>query len=283
MFRPIGYDSLMERAEPKPRENLDRRLVESDLFVADELIARAELPPSGAISGHKLVITFAGAFDFQVGRSATWVDPSRLLFASPGESYVDHHVVPGVGHCSVILTPSDGAADEIWVDADAQFTQRVRGCSLQVQMLTQMLRRADEPLAAQELGLSIMEASLSDARRVTSVDRSCVRRAKQVLQDCPDGRLSLTQIAGELGVSAIHLTQSFKRSEGMPLYRYQTLLRLVRALEKLPEREDITDLAFELGFSSHSHFTAVFRSELGMTPSLYRSQARTGGSRVAAA
>ena len=38
---------------------------------AQELIARAELPPSGNISGRKLVITFAGAFDFQVGQSAT--------------------------------------------------------------------------------------------------------------------------------------------------------------------------------------------------------------------
>ena len=68
----------------------------------------------------------------------------------------------------------------------------------------------------------------------------------------------------------------------MPLYRYQTLLRLGRALERLPEREDITDLAFELGFSSHSHFTAVFRSELGMTPSSYRAQARTGVTAAAA-
>jgi AraC-like DNA-binding protein len=149
-------------------------------------------------------------------------------------------------------------------------------------MLTQLLRRAEEPLAAQELGLAIMEASLSDARRVASGDARCVRRAKQLLQDCPDGRRSLSEIAGELGVSAIHLTQSFKRSEGMPLYRYQTLLRLGRALDRLPEREDITDLALELGFSSHSHFTAAFRSELGMTPSHFRSQARTGSQAAAA-
>jgi AraC-like DNA-binding protein len=272
----------MRQADPTPRENLDRRLVECNLFAADELIARAELPPSGDISGRKLVITFAGAFDFQVGRSATWVDPSRLLFASPGESYVDHHVVPGVGHSSVILTPDEEAIDELWKEAGAQFDKRVRACPLQVQMLTQLLRRAEEPLAAEELGLSIIEASLTDERRVTTSDPRCVRKAKQMLQDCPDGRLSLTEIAEGIGVSAIHLTQSFKRSEGMPLYRYQTLLRLGRALEKLPEREDITDLAFELGFSSHSHFTAAFRSEVGMTPSHFRAQARSGAPAAAA-
>ena len=282
MLRPIGYDPQMRQMDEIPRENATRRLVESDLFVADELVARAELPPRGDIKGRKLVVTFAGAFDFQVGQSATWVDPSRLLFASPGESYVDHHVVPGTGHSSVILTPAHETVDEMWIDADRQFERRVRGCPLQVQMLAQLLRRADEPLAAQELGLAIMEHSLSDARPVASIDQRCARRAKEMLQDCPEGRLSLSEIAADLDVSAIHLTQSFKRSEGMPLYRYQTLLRLGRALELLPEQEDITDLAFELGFSSHSHFTAVFRSELGMTPSQFRSQAREGSVRAAA-
>lgn len=272
--RPLGYDPPMrEAAKPEP-QNLRRTLVQSDLLAADELIACPELAPRGDISGHKLVITFAGAFEFQVGRSVTWVDSSRLLFANPGESYVDRHVVPGTGHSSVILTPNDEALDELWGSAASHRAERVRACSLRTQMLAQLLRREEDPLAAQELGVTILEESVTDERRVGEIDQRCVRRAKAALHDCPDGRMSLSQIASDLGVTPIHLTQTFKRSEGMPLYRYQTLLRLGRALERLPERDDITDLAFELGFSSHSHFTAVFRSELGTTPSHYRLQAR---------
>ena len=121
--------------------------------------------------------------------------------------------------------------------------------------------------------MAILEESVADGRRVGTVDQRCVRRAKALLHDYPEGRLSLSQIASDLGVTPIYLTQCFKRSEGMPLYQYQTLLRLCRALERLPDRRDITDLAFELGFSSHSHFSAVFRSQLGTTPSQYRSRA----------
>ena len=262
------------RDEAIQPQNQRRSLVDSDLLVAEELIARPELPPRGDISGRKLVITFAGAFEFQVGRSTSWVDSSRLLFANAGESYVDRHVVPGTGHSSVILTPDEEALEELWGDADPHFAERVRACSLRTQMLAQLLRRAEEPLAAQELGVAILEESVADGRSVGTNDQRCVRRAKAALHDCPDGRMSLSQIADDLGVTPIHLTQSFKRSEGMPLYRYQTMLRLGRALERLPERQDITDLAFELGFSSHSHFTAVFRSEVGTTPSQYRSEAR---------
>jgi AraC-like DNA-binding protein len=255
-------------------QNLRRSLVETGLLVAEELIARPELAPRGDISQPKLVITFAGAFEFQVGRSVTWIDGSRLLFANPGESYVDRHVIPGTGHSSVILTPGDEALDELWRNTGPEFTGRVRSCSLKVQMLAQLLRREENLLAAQELGVAILEEGVDDQHRPGSDDQRCVRRAKAALHDCADGRLSLSQIASDLGVSPIHLTQSFKRSEGMPLYRYQTMLRLGRALERLPERDDITDLAFELGFSSHSHFTAAFKSALGTTPSQYRAQAR---------
>ena len=264
----------MTRPANSRKQNLRRQLIDSRLFVAEELVAHAELPPSGDISNPKLVITFAGAFEFQVGRSVTWVDPSRLLFAYAGESYVDHHIVPGSGHSSVILTPDEVALDELWGKAAARPMRRVRSCSLRLQMLVQYLRREPDPLAAEELGAEILAESAADERHVTRFDPGCVRRAKAAIHDCVDGRSSLTQIASELGVTPVHLTQTFKRSEGIPLYRYQTHLRLGRALARLPEQEDITDLAFELGFSSHSHFTAAFRSEFGMTPSRYRSETR---------
>lgn len=256
-------------------QNSRRSLIESELLVAVELVARPELPPRGDTARRTLAITFAGAFEFQVGRTVTWVDPSRLLFAEAGRSYVDHHVVPGTGHSSVIMTPDEEVLDDLWGGhAEAQFASRVSACSPRVQLLVQYLRRAEEPLAAQELGLAILEESVAEKRSVATVDPQCVRRAKAALHDCAEGRSSLSQIASDLGVTPIHLTQTFKRSEGIPLYRYQTLLRLGRALDRLPDREDITDLAFELGFSSHSHFTAAFRSQFGVTPSRYRSETR---------
>lgn len=269
----MKYSQQMRDAAQNQPQNLRRRLIDSRLLVADELVARPELPPRGDIDQLKLVVTWSGAFEFQVGGSVAWIDSSRLLFAYPGESYVDRHVLPGTGHRSVILTPDEDALDELWGSAGRHVNERVRACSLRTQMLAQLLRRAADPLAAQELGVAILEESVADGRRVGTVDQRCVRRAKALLHDYPEGRLSLSQIASDLGVTPIYLTQCFKRSEGMPLYQYQTLLRLCRALERLPDRRDITDLAFELGFSSHSHFSAVFRSQLGTTPSQYRSRA----------
>jgi AraC family transcriptional regulator len=278
----MGYAHPMRRQVDSRMQNVRRTLIESDLLVAEELVARPELPPQGNTERRTLAITFAGAFEFQVGRSVSWVDPSRLLFAEAGQSFIDHHVVPGTGHSSLLLRPGHEVLEELWGNrADAQFANRVGACSTRVQMLVQYLRRAAEPLAAQELGVAILEESIAEKRRVTIVDPHCVRRAKAALHDSVEGRSSLMQIASDLGVTPIHLTQTFKRSEGIPLYRYQTLLRLGRALDRLPEKDDITDLALELGFSSHSHFTAAFRSEFGLTPSHYRSQTRSTRALVA--
>lgn len=258
-----------------PAANHRRRLLDAGAVVADELVARHELPPSGDIIGAKLVVTFGGAFEFQVGSSRTWVDSGRILFAQDGEAYVDHHVVPDVGHASVILTPGDEAADQLWGGVE---TGRVRAGSLKLQMLAQLLRRTDDPLAAEELAIAMLQEAVEERRSIAGPDPRCVRLAKAALHDCEEGRISLEALADDIGVTSIHLTQCFKRSEGMPLYRYQTQLRLGRALERLPDSDDITDLAFELGFSSHSHFTATFRQRVGMTPSQFREQARATGS-----
>jgi AraC-like DNA-binding protein len=60
----------------------------------------------------------------------------------------------------------------------------------------------------------------------------------------------------------------------MPLYRYQLQLRLARALALLGDYGDLTSLALELGFSSHSHFSATFKQVYGQTPSAFQRSAR---------
>jgi len=264
----------MPDAAQQSRQNTRRSLVASESILAEEIIARPELPPSGVTTRRQLAITYSGAFEFQVGRSASWVDPTRLLFVEPDQGFVDHHIVPGVGHRSVILSPDESVLDELCANSAAAFSDRLRACPLNVQMFVQLLRRSTDDLASEELGLAILVAGLGEPRRVSIDDPACVRKAKALLHDGDEPRRTLTDIANAVGVTAIHLTQAFKRSEGQPLYRYQTQLRLGRALAELPESDDITDLALDLGYSSHSHFTAAFRAALGMTPSAYRGSTR---------
>jgi AraC-like DNA-binding protein len=47
-------------------------------------------------------------------------------------------------------------------------------------------------------------------------------------------------------------------------------LRLARALDLLGQYDDLTALGLDLGFSSHSHFSAAFRQAYGRTPAEFQ-------------
>jgi AraC-like DNA-binding protein len=100
-----------------------------------------------------------------------------------------------------------------------------------------------------------------------------VDRAKLVLASDLARRWTLSDIAAEVRVSPVYLTQLFQQMEGIPLYRYHLRLRLARALDMLGQYDDLTTLSMDLGFSSHSHFSAAFRQLYGQSPSDFRKSA----------
>jgi AraC-like DNA-binding protein len=85
----------------------------------------------------------------------------------------------------------------------------------------------------------------------------------------------LTEVAREVGSSPFNFARIFQQQTGIPVHRYLTLLRLRVSLERLSDAdEDLTTLALDLGFSSHSHFTSVFKDEFGVTPSEIRAKSK---------
>jgi AraC-like DNA-binding protein len=101
-----------------------------------------------------------------------------------------------------------------------------------------------------------------------------IRRTKMFLEAEFANRSLLADVARAVGASPAHLTVLFRRVEGVPLHRYLMQLRLQRAVAMLPCADDLTKLALEVGFSSHSHFTAAFRRRYGVTPSHVRERTR---------
>ena len=84
-------------------------------------------------------------------------------------------------------------------------------------------------------------------------------------------QLTLATIAHAIDCSVFHLCRSFRRATCLTLHGYRDQLRLRLALERLEQGErDLTRLALELGYSSHSHFTAAFHRSFDLPPSAAR-------------
>jgi AraC-like DNA-binding protein len=143
-----------------------------------------------------------------------------------------------------------------------------------------------EPLEAETLALTLAQRALGPRTAHApgaSVGRQrLVDRTKLVLASDPGRRWTLAEIAAEVRGSPVYLTQVFQEVEGLPLSRYQLRLRLARALDLLGQYDDLTALSLDLGFSSHSHFSAAFRAAYGRSPSEFRQTARASLKRVRA-
>ena len=134
------------------------------------------------------------------------------------------------------------------------------------------------------LGLAFARRREVARRAATNAARAreLAGRVQLVLADRYADPLTLPQLAREVASSPFHLCRVFREATGVTLARYRHELRLRRALEHTAEpRADLTRVALDTGFSSHSHFTAAFKASFGETPSAFRRAA--SGARLAAA
>src|SRR5436853_7204404 len=80
------------------------------------------------------------------------------------------------------------------------------------------------------------------------------------LTAAPHAAHRLHAVAKQVGVSPFHLARRFRSETGLTLHQYLLRIRMERALARLVDGEaQLSRLAFDLGFSSHSHFSTVFR------------------------
>ena len=77
-------------------------------------------------------------------------------------------------------------------------------------------------------------------------------------------------------LSPFHLCHVFRQMAGTSIYGYVLQERLAHALDAvLDGGDDLTTVALDAGFASHSHFTARFRGFFGCTPAALRRTANT--------
>ncbi len=80
----------------------------------------------------------------------------------------------------------------------------------------------------------------------------------------------LLDLAKAVGVSHPKLNSCFREAYGATIFEYLREVRLSRARSILEEgRMNVTEAAFEVGYSSLSHFAKAFREHFGAPPGNY--------------
>lgn len=83
--------------------------------------------------------------------------------------------------------------------------------------------------------------------------------------------LSLSDMAGEAGMSTFHFAREFKRATGTTPHQHLIKFRVEHAKALLAEgKMPLAEVGLQSGFSHQSHFTRLFRKLTGTTPQSYR-------------
>lgn len=113
------------------------------------------------------------------------------------------------------------------------------------------------------------------ARRRGGLSAAALHRVQLFVEAHLARKIRVGELAQRSGLSVFYFTRAFRQSMGMTPHAYVQQRRVERARELLSRTSRaLGDIALEVGFSSQSHFTTVFRRLTGLTPAVIR---RGGG------
>ncbi len=209
-------------------------------------------------------------------------DATRVVFFDPAEPYMVDHPVPGGDRCTSVsfapatlreaLRPKRGEPERV-------FDKTTLAGSSEMHLLHRELLLAvklGDGVMVEETALALLQLCVQGEGvprlRGAAASRAAglAAEAQVLIAESFTEKVTLESLAAQLDVSPFRLCRAFRQATGGSLHQHLTRLRLVTALEKLPEyQERLTDLALDLGFSSHSHFTHAFRGYFGRAPSAW--------------
>jgi YesN/AraC family two-component response regulator len=100
-----------------------------------------------------------------------------------------------------------------------------------------------------------------------------ITRAKQFIQEHQAEDMSLGQVAKAVNTSTFYFCKMFKKVTGINFTDYVSRVRIEKAKNLLLNPNlRVSEIAYEVGFQSLTHFNRVFKKILGQSPTDYRGQ-----------
>ena len=229
---------------------------------------------------------------------AQWGGRTHRARSQPGHAMLMAAGQDSVWHCSdaidelhVFLDPSilDEVAQEIGarrielIDGVAIVDPAIREISMQ--LLAEIERpgmgtRLFADTTARSLALQLIRrrssARVIDAAHGMFMTARQLRAATDYIESNLGQDLTLANLAAAPAMSPFRFARAFRKATGQSPRQYVITRRVERAKELLrARRRGIADIAQLVGFSTQSHFTAVFHRHCGITPKRFRDSCRS--------
>src|SRR4051794_17767667 len=190
----------------------------------------------------------------------------------------------GIGDRAITLRFGEDLAPEQFARSDgesltSQGLLPARAMMLRNLLWTRLERAEADEFEAEALGLDLLDMALKSVRTGNPALRPsaqarrtrALERVKEAVALAPSRKWNVARLAKVANLSPFHLCHVFRDSVGTSIYDYVLHERLAHTLGAVLDcGDDLTAIALDAGFASHSHFTARFRSFFGCTPGASR-------------
>ncbi len=107
--------------------------------------------------------------------------------------------------------------------------------------------------------------------KAKDTEKENITRAIKYLKKHVTGEFSLKQVSKVANLSPYHFIRVFKAYTGKTPYDYFLDIKILKAREFLSQQnKSVTEVCYLCGFNNLSHFTALFKKRVGLSPSEYR-------------
>jgi AraC-like DNA-binding protein len=141
---------------------------------------------------------------------------------------------------------------------------------------TQVLSPREHEAVVAMLGIFAQHLSMVSNQvvvRQENPEPAMISRAKDFILEHQAENLSLGQVARAVNTSTFYFCKVFKKSTGINFTDYVSRVRIEKAKNlALNPNLRISEIAFEVGFQSLTHFNRVFKKITGQSPTEYRAQ-----------
>ncbi|MBR7132266.1 MAG: helix-turn-helix domain-containing protein [Clostridia bacterium] len=141
----------------------------------------------------------------------------------------------------------------------------------------QYKKRTEDFLIIRDSCLNVILSLLFEKVSMTTVYSETMHNLKRALlylgEHFSDADLSLTKVAGAVGLSQNYLGLIFKKKLKISYIDYIKQLRLTHSIRLLKQGElSLDEIAEKCGFNSKSYYIAIFKKQYGVTPKKYKEQ-----------
>lgn len=258
-------------------------LFESPLVQVQDICCTKDRSGPSEARGEELAhvcLVRRGCIHYHLGSRTYLADTSRALIHEDAAEYRISHPCDGGDRCTIVVLGEALMAEAFGRPRghdQIEFEMPPEGQVRHLAAYAFLRRPQPDRLAAEEAAVALVQAMASGRRGALEPGRAhgdrlrIVRRVKALLNASLDENLGLSDVAREAGCSPYHLMRLFRGQTGQTIRGYRARLRVAAALDLMAHGvRDLTEVALQCGFASHSHMSETFRAVLDAAPSELR-------------